>query len=113
VLNRGTIDWQKIATDPSTTQCYNDTLANLLNNATVNSPDMPIEVFDDVIKKQERTRLYLSDHHVTTGSTSMLMNLPHLLKNAIKYSMLSALPPISPPPSLILCAPNSGASTRM
>ena len=50
-LNRGIIDWQKIATDPSTTQRYNDTLANLLNDATVNSPDMPIEVFDDVIKK--------------------------------------------------------------
>ena len=50
-LNRGTTDWGKIATDPSTTQGYNDALANLLNNATADSPDMPIEVFNDVIKK--------------------------------------------------------------
>ena len=50
-LNRGTTDWRKIATDPSTTQRYNDALATLLNDATVNSPDMPIEVFNDVIKK--------------------------------------------------------------
>ena len=50
-LNRGTTVWRKIATDPPTTQCYNDALANLLNNATVDSPDMPIEVFNNVIKK--------------------------------------------------------------
>ena len=50
-LNCGTTEWRKIATDPSTTQRYNDALANLLNDATVNSPDMPIEVFNDVIKK--------------------------------------------------------------
>jgi hypothetical protein len=37
-----------MATDPSTTQRYNDALANLLND---NSPDMPIEVFNNVIKK--------------------------------------------------------------
>ncbi len=50
-LNHGTTDWWKIATDPSTTQCYNDALANLLNDTTANSPDMPIEVFNEVIKK--------------------------------------------------------------
>jgi hypothetical protein len=50
-LNRGSTDWRKIATDPPTTQRYNDVLADLLNDATADSPDMPIEVLDDVIKK--------------------------------------------------------------
>ncbi len=50
-LNHGTTDWQNIATDPPTTQCYNDALADLLNDATANSPDMSIEVFNNVIKK--------------------------------------------------------------
>ena len=50
-LNRGTTDWRKIATDPPTNQRYNDVLADLLNNATADSPDMPIEVFNNVIKK--------------------------------------------------------------
>jgi hypothetical protein len=50
-LNRGTTDWWRIATDPSTTQRYNDVLANHLNDTTADSPDMPIKVFNDVIKK--------------------------------------------------------------
>jgi hypothetical protein len=50
-LNRGTTDWRKIATDPPTTQRYNDALANLLNDATADLPDMPIEMFNKVIKK--------------------------------------------------------------
>ena len=64
-------------------------------------------------RKQGKTWLSLLDHNVTTGSTSMLTNSPHLLKNAIKYSMLSAPPLISPPPSLIPCMSNSGVSTKM
>ena len=41
-LNCGTTDWQKIETDPPTTQRNNDVLADLLNDATADSPDMPI-----------------------------------------------------------------------
>jgi hypothetical protein len=43
----GTTNWRKIATDPTTRQRYNDLLAE----ATADSPDMPYEDFNDIIKK--------------------------------------------------------------
>ena len=43
----GTTDWQKIVTDPTTRRRYNDLLAE----ATADSPDMPYEDFNDIIKK--------------------------------------------------------------
>ena len=46
-LFRGTTDWRKIVTDPTTRQRYND----LLTEATDDSPDMPYEDFNDIIKK--------------------------------------------------------------
>jgi hypothetical protein len=44
---RGTTDWRKIVTDPTTRRRYNDLLAE----ATNDSPDMPYEDFNDIIKK--------------------------------------------------------------
>jgi hypothetical protein len=46
-LSRGKTDWQKIGTDPTTRQRYNE----LLTKATTDSPDIPYENFNDIIKK--------------------------------------------------------------
>jgi hypothetical protein len=52
-FTRGTTDWQKIATNEPTKQCYND----LLTNAT-DSIDMPYEEFNEAIKKAgEETKM--------------------------------------------------------
>jgi hypothetical protein len=53
-LSRGKTDWRKIVTDPTTRQLYND----LLTEATTDSPDIPYEDFNDIIKKAgEKTAL--------------------------------------------------------
>ena len=46
-LSRGKTDWRKIVTDPTTQQHYND----LLIEATTDSPNIPYEDFNDIIKK--------------------------------------------------------------
>jgi hypothetical protein len=43
----GKTDWRKIVTDTTTRQRYND----LLTEATTDSPDIPYEDFNDIIKK--------------------------------------------------------------